>query len=164
MHGGTVEAHSGGSGQGSEFVVHLPLGDCAAACAMDDGAAAPDGMALAGRRILVVDDNRDAADSLCQLLSARGADARAVYGGRAAIDALEHARPDAVVLDIGMPDLDGYEVAQRIRQDKRVEGIRIVALSGWGQRADRERSKACGFDHHLTKPAEVDTLVRILAS
>jgi CheY-like chemotaxis protein len=111
-----------------------------------------------------VDDNRDAADSLCQLLAARGADARAVYDGRSAIDALASTRPHAIVLDIGMPGMDGYEVARRIRQDQDADGIRIIALSGWGQHADRQRSRACGFDHHLTKPAQLGRLLRMLSA
>ena len=165
LHDGAVEARSEGPGQGSEFVVRLPLADCPEAAACEDAAAAENGAApLAGRRILVVDDNRDAADSLCQLLAARGAETRAVYGGRAALEAVEATRPHAVVLDIGMPEMDGYEVARQVRQDGRAAGIRLVALSGWGQFADRERSAASGFDHHLTKPAEMESLLRILAA
>jgi two-component system CheB/CheR fusion protein len=165
LHGGAVEAHSGGPGQGSEFVVRLPLADCQDAVPREaDGLVEPSAAPLAGQRILVVDDNCDAADSLCQLLAARGADARAVYSGRAAIDAVEGAPPHAIVLDIGMPDMDGYEVARHIRQDRRADGIRIIALSGWGLPADRERSQACGFNHHLTKPAELDSLLRILSA
>ncbi|MFC5478636.1 CheR family methyltransferase [Massilia suwonensis] len=164
LHGGAVHAHSGGAGQGSEFVVRLPLHDCPeAALRRDDGALDEHPAPLAGRRILVVDDNRDAADSLCQLLLARGAEAQAVYGGHAAIEAVGHARPDAIVLDIGMPDMDGYEVARRIRREDGADAIRIVALSGWGQHADRQRSRESGFDHHLTKPAELHSLVSFLA-
>jgi PAS domain S-box-containing protein len=165
LHGGTVDAHSGGPGQGSRFVVCLPLHEGAeAGPGQADAAPGAATATLAGCRILVVDDNQDAADSLCQLLAACGADARAVYDGRSAIDTLDSAIPDAIVLDIGMPDMDGYEVAQRIRQDARARGVRLVALSGWGQTADRQRSQACGFDHHLTKPAELDSLLGILST
>jgi CheY-like chemotaxis protein len=114
--------------------------------------------------VLVVDDNRDAADSLCQLLAARGADARSVYDGRSAIGLMKDMQPHAVVLDIGMPGMDGCEVARHIRQNKEQGKVQLIALSGWGQRADRERSRVCGFDHHLTKPAELDRLLRILSS
>ena len=165
LHGGVVHAHSDGPGQGSTFTVRLPLADapdsvpCAAEATREDIATA-----LAGRRILIVDDNRDAADTLCQLLAARGADATAVYDGPAALAALHAVLPQVVVLDIGMPGMDGYEVARRIRAEPRAEGITIIALSGWGQHADRERSKASGFDHHLTKPVELESLLAILAA
>lgn len=158
-----MQAHSDGDGKGSEFVVRLPLIDCADAALHDpDWTVEQTRTHLAGRRILVVDDNRDAADSLCQLLAARGAEATAVYDGFAAIEALKVTIPHAVVLDIGMPDMHGFEVARRIRQDKRTQSVTLVALSGWGQDRDRERSRASGFDHHLTKPADVDSLLRIL--
>ena len=164
LHGGAVEAHSAGPGQGSEFLVRLPLYDCPDALRRPDaGPEDPHAVPLAGRRILIVDDNRDAADSLCQLLAARGAETRAVYGGYAAIEAFEAARPDAIVLDIGMPEMDGYEVARRIRREEGAGAIRIVALTGWGQQADRERSREAGFDHHLTKPAQLHSLVSFLA-
>ncbi|MCC2962873.1 PAS domain-containing protein [Massilia sp. IC2-278] len=162
LHGGRVEARSGGSGQGSEFLVRLPL--CERANGPAGGEDLDTGASLDGLRILVVDDNRDAADSLCQLLAARGAHTGACYDGAAALAQLGASAllPQAVVLDIGMPGMDGCEVAERIRADARLAGVRLVALSGWGQRADRERSQACGFDHHLTKPAELPALVRIL--
>jgi two-component system CheB/CheR fusion protein len=164
LHGGSVEARSGGPGQGSEFIVRLPLIDCPDAVVREnESPAGASPTLLAGRRVLVVDDNRDAADSLCQLLAARGADARAMYDGRSAIEFMKDMQPHAVVLDIGMPGMDGYEVARHIRQDKEQGKVQLIALSGWGQRADRERSRACGFDHHLTKPAELDSLLRILS-
>mgnify|MGYP002714285488 CR=1 FL=1 len=145
-------------------VVRLPLLECPDAVVREAERPAEAGTAqLAGQRILVVDDNRDAADSLCQLLAARGAETEAVYGGRAALERLDRLQPHAIVLDIGMPDMDGYEVAQRIRHDGRAEGAQIIALSGWGQSADRQRSRACGFDHHLTKPADLGSLLGILS-
>jgi DNA-binding response OmpR family regulator len=96
------------------------------------GASARDTTPLAGQRTLIVDDNRDAADSLCQLLASRGANAAAVYDGRAALEVVNKLRPDAILLDIGMPGMDGYEVAKHIRADRRFDGIRIIALTGWG--------------------------------
>jgi signal transduction histidine kinase len=163
LHGGVVQAHSEGPGKGCEFVVRLPLIDCPdTALRNNEGTVDLTAMPLTGRRVLIVDDNRDAADSLRELLAARGAETMAVYDGRSAIQALNNAIPHAIVLDIGMPDMDGYEVALKIRQDKRAAGITLIALSGWGQDVDRERSRACGFDHHLTKPAELGSLFRIL--
>jgi PAS domain S-box-containing protein len=156
MHGGTVEAKSPGAGRGSEFIVRLPLADAhdAAADAGTAAATAP----LAGQRILVVDDNQDAADTLAMLLEADGARARAVYDGAAALAALPGLRPHTVLLDLGMPDMDGFEVARRIRADAACSGVRIVALTGWGQERDRERTRGAGFDFHLTKPVDLAVL------
>lgn len=158
-----MQAHSEGLGKGCEFVVRLPLIDCPDTVVRnDEGTVDLTGMPLTGRRILIVDDNHDAADSLRELLAAHGAYTMAVYDGRSAIRALDSAIPHAIVLDIGMPDMDGYEVARTIRLDKRAAGITLIALSGWGQDVDRERSRACGFDHHLTKPAEPGSLLKVL--
>jgi PAS domain S-box-containing protein len=153
MHGGTVEAHSAGPGQGSEFVVRLPL---LQETAPDDGLAAPCGT-LASHRILVVDDNLDAADTLVLLLESHGAHARAAYGGPAALASLAAFAPDVVLLDLDMPDMDGFDVARAIRAEGN-RHVRVVALTGWGQQADRARTRAAGFDHHLTKPVDLDTL------
>jgi PAS domain S-box-containing protein len=162
MHYGTVEAHSGGSGLGSEFLVRLPL-------AAQDTAAERPGLAqsrpdtpFAGQRILVVDDNRDAADTLGLLLEADGADVRVVYDGRSALSMAESFLPSSVLLDIGMPGMDGYEVARRLRQDERFASLRIVALTGWGQDADRRQTRNRGFSHHLTKPVSLEELQQIL--
>jgi PAS domain S-box-containing protein len=156
MHGGTVEAKSPGAGRGSEFIVRLPLADAHDAAA--DGETAAGTAPLAGQRILVVDDNQDAADTLAMLLEADGARARAVYDGAAALAALPGLRPHTVLLDLGMPDMDGFEVARRIRADAACSGVRIVALTGWGQERDRERTRGAGFDFHLTKPVDLAVL------
>jgi PAS domain S-box-containing protein len=156
MHGGTVEARSAGAGRGSEFLVRLPLAETHDAD--DDAGTAAGAAPLAGQRILVVDDNRDAADTLAMLLEADGAQARAVYDGQAALDALADLRPHTVLLDLGMPEMDGLEVARRIRADPAWAGVRIVALTGWGQESDRERTRGAGFDFHLTKPVDLDML------
>jgi CheY-like chemotaxis protein len=159
MHDGTVEAHSAGVGQGSAFIVRLPL---LHGVAPDDGAAAPCGT-LAGHRILVVDDNFDAADTLALLLESHGARARAVYGGPAALASLSSFAPDIVLLDLGMPEMDGFDVARAMR----AEGwrhTRIVALTGWGQQADRARTRDAGFDHHLTKPVDLQALASWLGT
>src|SRR5690606_26685402 len=108
------------------------------------------------RRILIVDDNRDAAESLCTLLNALGATASVAYGGQEALDALDAVDPDAVLLDIGMPSMDGYEVAQQIRSTPAHADVLLIALTGWGQDEDRARAARAGFDHHLVKPPDVD--------
>ena len=153
MHGGSVEAHSAGPGQGSEFIVRLP------ALAADATDLAPpstegDRASLSGQRFLVVDDNHDAADSLAMLLQAEGAEVRIAYDGPAALATLDSMRPDVVLMGLGMPGMDGCEVARRIRADQRFRGVRLVALTGWGQESDRLRTRDSGFDHHLTKPVD----------
>ncbi|WP_296948915.1 PAS domain S-box protein [uncultured Massilia sp.] len=164
MHHGTVEARSAGSGQGSEFLVRLPLALPAGACDHVEplGQARP-AAPLHGQRILVVDDNRDAADTLGLLLEADGADVRVVYDGRGALAMAETFLPTSVLLDIGMPGMDGYEVARRLRQDGRFGELRIVALTGWGQDADRRQTRNRGFSHHLTKPVGLEELHAILS-
>jgi CheY-like chemotaxis protein len=124
-------------------------------------AAAP---ASTGRRILVVDDNRDAAASLARLLKLKGAEARTAFDGRSALTVLETEPVDVVILDIGMPDLDGHEVARRIRARPEWDGIRLIAMTGLGEAAVRQRSLEAGFDQHLVKPVAVDVLDGVLAS
>jgi len=165
MHGGTVEAASAGPGKGSEFTVRLPL----SRQAPDGARTTPTGQAraaisLAGKRILVVDDNHDAADSLAMVLSSEGADVRVAYDGSAALAALDEAVPNAIVLDIGMPGMDGYEIARQIRQNPRCADMRIIALTGWGQHADRLRSRMSGIDSHLTKPVDFGMLIELLVA
>ena len=161
MHGGTVVAHSDGAGQGSEFVVRLPL-------AAEPRSAAPDTdpaqTTLPPTRILVVDDNRDAADSLGMLLQCLGADVRVAHDGVEALNAVATYQPAVVLLDIGMPGMDGYEVARRIRHSFPERRTPLVALTGWGQEEDRRRARDAGFDHHLIKPAAMETLQALLAS
>jgi CheY-like chemotaxis protein len=161
MHGGSVEAHSDGPGRGSEFVVRLPLVFQAAPPPRAETSAAA-GRPLAGVRVLVVDDNRDAADSLCILLGSMGVEAHCAYAGEEALRRLPHLQPDVVVLDIGMPGMDGNEVARAIRAEAHNDGVRLIALTGWGQDGDRERTRASGFDHHLTKPVDLAALQRLL--
>jgi signal transduction histidine kinase/CheY-like chemotaxis protein len=163
MHHGTVEAHSAGSGLGSEFVVRLPLAPPQEGWSEQAGAAevCPHA-ALAGQRILVVDDNHDAADTLALLLESDGAEVRVAYDGRAALAAAEAFLPSTVLLDIGMPGMDGWEVARRLRQDERYSGMRIIALTGWGQDSDRRQTRNRGFSHHLTKPVSLEDLHQLL--
>jgi CheY-like chemotaxis protein len=122
--------------------------------------AAPQGGA---RRILVVDDNRDAVDSLAMMLKLSGNDVEVAYEGASALRIAQSFHPDAVVLDIGLPGMDGYEVARRLRQQAETASALIIAVTGYGQKEDRERAHAAGFDHHLVKPIEVDMLLSLLS-
>ena len=160
MHGGTIDAASDGLGKGAEFTVRLPL---AAAAKAGRSTAKPGLAALALKRILVVDDNRDAADSLGVLLKFLGADVKVAHDGREALAAFEAHRPAVVLLDIGMPGMDGYEVARAIRS-RADGGVPLVALTGWGQEEDRRRVREAGFNHHLVKPAGLEALRALLGS
>ena len=161
MHGGTIEARSDGPGKGSEFIVRLAL-----AAAVESEAVHPTRVdaGAAKRRILVVDDNRDAADSLTLVLESLGADVRVARDGREALEAFDSHEPTVVLLDIGMPGMDGYQVARAIRARRSRGRPALVALTGWGQERDRQRAREAGFDHHLVKPADVDALQRLLSS
>ena len=117
---------------------------------------------IAQRRILVADDNKDAADSLTTMLSLMGHEARAAYDGLGAVETAATFRPDVIVLDVGMPRVDGYEAARRIRKEPWSNGVVLVALTGWGQEEDRAKAKNAGFDHHLTKPASIDAIVHLI--
>jgi CheY-like chemotaxis protein len=117
---------------------------------------------LTGRRILVVDDNEDAADSLSLLLCAMGCDARAAYDGRGALETAPEFRPSMILLDIGMPDMNGYEVARSLRKRAELADTVLVALTGWGQNEDRQRSREAGFHHHLVKPVDGAMLRELL--
>jgi PAS domain S-box-containing protein len=161
MHGGTVEAHSAGVKRGSEFVVRLPLQDgLGDAPALD--AAEAEG-ASSRHRVLVTDDNVDAAESLGALLEILGHDVRTVHDGEAALELAESFRPDLILLDIGMPGLNGYEVCRRIRSRPWGREVFVVALTGWGQEEDRRRSRESGFDHHLVKPLDPTALEKVLS-
>jgi CheY-like chemotaxis protein len=160
MHHGTVEVHSPGLGKGSEFVVRLPL-----LPRMGKGPPkAPPLLALSHRRILVMDDNRDAADSLAMMLRLQGHEVEVAHHGQAALEVARRCKPELVFLDIGMPGMDGYEVARRVRQDHDLRGVVMVALTGWGQEEDRRRTVEAGFDHYLVKPVEPNALEALLAS
>jgi PAS domain S-box-containing protein len=159
MHGGQVEAHSPGSGAGSEFVVTLPLSE--AADTRDPRRDVVRRPALAGR-ILVVDDNKDAANSLGALLKLLGAEVDIVYDGPTALARLSEFRPSAIILDIGMPGMDGYEVARKIREDSEFHDVMLIAMTGWSQEEDRVRSRSAGFHHHLIKPADIEALQALL--
>ena len=162
MHGGRVTAQSEGPGLGSEFTVRLPL-----AASQESATTSGDrrvSRQITSQRVLVVDDNRDAADSLQTLLTLLGAEVRVARDGPQALRAVHEYRPNAVLLDIGMPGMSGYEVARLIRADREIAQPTIVALTGWGQPEDRRRAAEAGFDHHLVKPADLVALQGILNS
>jgi CheY-like chemotaxis protein/two-component sensor histidine kinase len=162
MHGGTVEAFSDGVGCGSEFVVTLPMSGIQSG-AQSSSAVAADTTTPAGRRILVVDDNRDSADSLATLLRLLGNDVLTAYDGPSALVAAQSFCPALVLLDLGLPGASGYDVAATLRQIPSVENAMLVALTGYGTDEDRRRTKAAGFDHHLTKPADLNALQELLS-
>jgi signal transduction histidine kinase/CheY-like chemotaxis protein len=158
LHGGRVEARSPGPGAGSEFIVDLPIligRQVRTLTARSLGK-------IPSTRILVVDDNRDAAETLGALLSELGAIVSVADSGLAALEILETFQPDAVLLDIGMPEMDGYEVARRIRAAPDRGRVLLIALTGWGQEDDLQRSRTAGFDHHLVKPPDVERLRDLL--
>ena len=160
MHGGTVEAHSDGEGHGSEFVVTLPR---FISTAPAESRPPADGPAAAVRRILVVDDNHDSAMTLAMMLELMGHETQTAHDGREALSAAERYQPDTILLDIGMPGLNGYEVATLLRRQEWAEKIILIALTGWGQERDKQRSRAAGFDFHLVKPVEPGALEALLA-
>lgn len=163
MHGGSVEAHSEGPGRGSEFVVRLPLVADVHTAEAGSHQRQPSTSSVPCR-VLVVDDNQDAADSLGILLKFLGMEVHVFHDGLSALQALESHRPAVVLLDIGMPVIDGYEVARRIRRQPQFQDIALIALTGWGQEDDRRRSLAAGFDDHLVKPADAETLQALIRS
>ena len=160
MHGGRVHAHSDGLGSGTEIVVELPLAVGAAARA--DGIAPETEFGALPGPILVVDDNEDAANSLAMYLDAIGARTDVAYDGKQALELVAERRPPVAILDIGMPGMDGLELAQRLRSDPRNEGMLLIALTGWGQPDDRARVTEAGFDHHLLKPPDIAQLMALL--
>ncbi len=164
MHGGTVEVHSAGVGQGSEFVVRLPIVETiepAQPPPPEPTVSAP--TPTTARRILVVDDNRDSADSLAMLLKLTGNETHTAYDGLEAVEAAATFQPDVVLLDIGLPKLNGYEAARKIREQPWGKNMVLVALTGWGQEEDRQKSKEAGFNAHMVKPVDLAALMKLLA-
>jgi len=159
LHGGTVEAHSEGPGKGSEFVVRLPVRQ----------PGSPDGHVSAqaplrsdgGQRVLVVDDNLDAANALRYLLENDGHEVRLAADGASGLALAREFRPHIILLDIGLPKLNGYQLAQEVRADPALREVTIIAVTGYGQPEDRERAAAAGIDYHLTKPVEFQSLQRL---
>ena len=163
MHGGTLIAESDGLGSGSTFTLTLPV-------VMEANVKPPVRAPLplraevqrSGRKVLVVDDNVDAADTLDALLGMDGFEVKTVYDGIAAVSAAALHQPDVVVMDIGMPGMNGYDAAQRIRQGSGGQAMVLIALTGWGQTTDKQRASHAGFDHHLVKPVDYSRLLACL--
>ena len=166
QHGGRVEARSAGLGRGSEFLVRLPLarnpdprttGDALASQTLADDEAV-------ARRVLVVEDSPDGADTLAKLLRVNGHEVRTATDGPTALEAVGAFQPDVILLDIGLPGMSGYEVATQLRQLAGMASVFLIALTGYGQQRDRDRSREAGFDQHLTKPVDHQVLLRLLRS
>jgi PAS domain S-box-containing protein len=162
MHGGAIEARSDGPGHGSEFTVRLPI--AAAPPSREQRPSGAEESCASGCKIVVADDNRDAAISLARLLEVMGNEVRTAGDGQEAVTVAETFRPDVVLLDIGMPRLNGYEAAHRIREHPWGRDMILVALTGWGQEEDKQRSREAGFDEHMSKPVDPQTLQHFLGS
>lgn len=163
LHGGSVTARSAGIGQGSEFVVRLPEGEAPSDPSAHDEPSVAAASTSAPRRVLVVDDNRDQTDSLAALLALCGHEVRTAYDGPGALTVLQDFVPDVALVDIGLPGMNGYEVARHIRGRPGLEHVVLVAQTGWGQEEHRRRSREAGFDEHLTKPVDFEALQALLA-
>lgn len=159
LHGGRISAHSDGLGRGSTFTLHLPL----RAAPGVRPPAPPQRTPAAARRILVVDDNRDSADSLALMLRLEGHEVQVAYAGPEALAAARHAPPQVAFIDIGMPGMNGYQLAQALRAEPWPHRPTLIAMTGWGQDSDRRRAHEAGFDHHLTKPADMAQVLGALA-
>jgi CheY-like chemotaxis protein len=162
LHGGRVEARSDGPGRGSEFTVRLPVLIETLVQETPQGDE-DEPLSVAKRRILVVDDLKDSADSLAMLLRLKGHEVHTAYDGEEAVIAAEKVRPEVVLLDIGMPKLNGYDACHRIREKPWAKGIILIALTGWGQDDDRRRTKEAGFNGHMVKPVNTLDLLKVLA-
>jgi two-component system CheB/CheR fusion protein len=163
LHQGRVEAHSDGLGTGATFTVRLPV--------LESGGAARGGVTARGAassaqraRVLVVEDNPDAAEGVRMLLEILGHQVQIAFDGAAAVELAREQAPDVMLVDIGLPGVDGYEVARRVRAEPSLARVALVALTGYGLDEDRAQARAAGFDHHLTKPVEPDALTRLVAS
>jgi CheY-like chemotaxis protein/anti-sigma regulatory factor (Ser/Thr protein kinase) len=163
LHGGTVTASSAGKGHGSEFTIRLPRSVVVAQTApMNSDQASPGTGAEPRARILLADDNRDAADSMAMLLELNGHEVIVAYTGNQALELGRLHAPQVAVLDIGMPDMSGYELARRARKEDWGKDIYLIALTGWGQAEDKDKARAAGFDRHLTKPVDPDRVHELL--
>jgi two-component system, chemotaxis family, CheB/CheR fusion protein len=162
LHGGSVAARSDGPGKGSEFIVRIPVGAALEYPEIDAAADVP--VPGAGLKILVVDDSRDAADTCAILLELSGHHVQTAYTGQRALELAESFRPHVLLLDIGLPDLDGYQLARKIRANQWGRGAVLIAVTGWGQEADRQRAFEAGFDQHLTKPIAAETVESLIQS
>lgn len=164
MHGGTVEAFSEGTGRGSTFTVRLPLAQVKPEQAEEQRGEGQQAPASGRRRILVVDDNVDSAQSLAMLLRLTGNEVRTVHDGPSALEAAAAFVPDVVLLDIGLPGMNGLDAARRMREMPRLRDTVLIAQTGWGQQEDRRRTEEAGFNAHLVKPVDFAALQVVLAS
>jgi PAS domain S-box-containing protein len=163
LHGGRVGVRSAGLGHGSTFTITLPAAALLPAGTVRERPSVTPSAPSPGRTLIVADDNRDAADALATVLRLAGHDVHVAYGGRDALELADRVRPDALILDLGMPDVDGHEVARAVRRRDWGADVVLLAVTGWGQEVDRQRSRAAGFDHHLTKPVDSEDLQRLIA-
>jgi CheY-like chemotaxis protein len=161
-HGGSIKAHSDGVDMGSTFTMQFPLTE-GSAPALQPTPLASSAVAAPGHRILVVDDNVDGAETLAMLLSLSGYETRTAFDGPSALSAAAEFQPHVVFLDIGLPGMNGYEVAQRLRAGAGMQAARLIALTGWGTEEDQRKSREAGFDAHLTKPVEPAAVDKVLA-
>jgi CheY-like chemotaxis protein len=159
LHDGTVSAHSAGTEQGAEFTVRLPLQD--EPMALSESRPSP-ASKTRHVRVLVVEDNRDSAESLRMLLSTQGYEVALAFTGMEGVEAARSARPDVVICDVGLPGMDGYAVARAIRMNPATAKARLIAVTGYGEHEDRVRALASGFDIHLVKPADPEVLLGLL--
>ena len=164
LHGGRVDVRSEGLGRGSEFISHLPHKVLApnAAVVAEETHGAANAPSLRRGRVLVADDNRDAAESLAMVLRFAGYEVSIAFNGTEALEAGQRDRPCAAIIDIGMPGMSGHEVARRMRLEAWGRNAVLIALTGWGQEQDKQAAKAAGFDEHLTKPVDPDAVERVL--
>jgi CheY-like chemotaxis protein len=162
LHGGSVVARSEGEGRGSEFTVRLPTVHAEAREALRAAAAPPSVPAEAARRVLIVDDNIDSAESLAMVLRDGPHEVKIANSGAAAVEISAAFKPDAAIIDIGMPDMDGYEVAKRLRWLNGTKSTRLIALSGYGHESARARARDAGFDDYLVKPVEMEKILEVI--
>ena len=160
LHGGRIEAHSAGAGRGSEFVITLPLAEPALQATSAPAVTAR--TVRMGRRVLIVEDNLDAAETLAEVLELEGHEVRMARDGTTGLSMAREVKPDVVFCDIGLPDLDGYEVARALRADESLRPIRLVAVTGYAQPEDKERAREAGFDAHLTKPSPIEEVISLI--
>lgn len=163
MHGGNISVASAGAGQGSTFTVYLPLPAKALTTEIESEIMQPDAPTAGRYRVLIVDDNLDAASTLSMLIEMLGNDVRTAQSGQQALDLADTFRPQVIFMDLGMPDMDGFAATQQIREQPWGRDMLIVALSGWGQDEDKRKTREAGFDHHLVKPTELSALKEVLA-
>jgi CheY-like chemotaxis protein len=163
MHGGSVQANSAGLGRGSEFRIRLPLVFAKRHEPTEPSSDRQPRPLAASRRLLVVDDNADSAATLATLLRLEGHEVQVARDGISALDMASSYGPEMVLLDLGMPGMDGYEVARRLRQQPGMENVVLAALTGWGNQEDRRRTAEAGFDHHLVKPIELSVLENLIS-